>query len=243
LPGTKICGFKDLILVLLIGFGLAGCSDSGAGGMAEILIQVGKSVVTEDEFNQAFDMAGYGNDDGAEPDSHQFEAARLHMLNQLTEELILLERARELNITVSDPELETEILNTKNAYPENTFDKTLLENAIFFKAWRERLRRHMLMKKVIAKELEERVLITPEDVRAYYNDHPIDGSERAGQEKGVGGIDLATVSKLRRDKAIQAYQPWIKELYKKYQIKINHSLWDKMTDSPAVDTDIGNVPE
>ena len=99
------------------------------------------------------------------------------------------------------------------------------------------------MKKVIAKELEERVLITPEDVRAYYNDHPIDGSERAGQEKGVGGIDLATVSKLRRDKAIQAYQPWIKELYKKYQIKINHSLWDKMTDSPAVDTDIGNVPE
>lgn len=243
MPGTKICGFKDLILVFLIGFGLAGCSDSGTGGMAEILIQVGKSVVTEDEFNQAFDMAGYGNADWAEPGSHQFEAARLHMLNQLTEELLLLERARELNITVSDPELETEILNTKKAYPDNTFDNTLLENAIFFKAWRERLRRHMLMKKIIAKELEEQVLITPEDVRAYYNNYLIDGNEWAKPEKVFGGIDLATVLKLRRDRAIQAYQPWIKELYKKYQIKINHSLWDKMTDLPTVDTEVETVSE
>jgi len=233
LPGTKICGFKDLILVFLIGLGLAGCSDPGAGGRAEILIQVGKSVLTADEFSQAFDMAGYGNPDWAEPGSHQFAAAQLHVLNQLTEELILIERARELNITVSDKELESEISNTRKAYPDNTFEKTLLENAIFFQAWRKGLRRQMLMKKVIAKELEEQVIISPDDIRTYYNYNPVGGNEGAGQEKRTGGIDLATVLKLRRDKAIQAYQPWIRELHKKYQIKINHSLWEKIAGPSA----------
>ncbi len=233
MSGIKIHGLKDLILVILIGFGLTSCTDSGAGDRAEILIQVGKSVVTADEFNQAFDMAGYDNPDGTEPDSNQFSAARLHMLNQLTEELIIVERARELNITISDPELEAEVLNTRKAYPDNTFDKTLLENAIFFQAWQERLRWHMLMKKVIAKELEEQVLITPDDIRDYYSNHPTDGNERAVPEKGAGSIDLATVLELRHAKAIQAYQPWIKALYKKYQIKINHSLWDKITGLPV----------
>jgi len=243
LPGKKVCGLTDLILVLLIGLGLTGCSDSGAGGRVDILVQVGKSVVTADEFNQVFDMAGYVNTGGDESDSHQYEAARLRILNQLTEELIIVERARELSITVSDPELETEIVDTKRDYPDNTFEKTLLENAILFQAWRKQLRRHMLVKKVIEKELEEQALITLDDIRTYYHDNPTGGNERAGQKQGTDGIDFATVVKLRRDKALQAYQPWIKELYKKYQIKINHSLWNKITDSPARDKEFGTVPD
>jgi hypothetical protein len=238
-----VIGFKELILALLIGFCLAGCSDPEGGGRAEFLVQVGNSGVTAEAFSQAFDMSGYGTCDGIKRGSHQVAVAQLHMRHQLTEELIIIERARELKITVSDSDLETEILNIKKAYPGNTFDKSLLENAIFYPAWRERLRRQMLMKKVIAKELEEPALITPDDIKAYYKDLPAHGNEMAGQTKSADEIVFETVLELRRGKAIHAYQPWIKALYEKYQIKVNHALWNKITDSPTGDTEKRVVPD
>lgn len=230
-----VIGFKKLIMVLLIGFCLVGCSDPEGGDRAAFLVQVGESGLTAEAFKQAFDMSGYDTCDGIEPDSHQVAAARLHLRHQLTEELIIIERARELKITVADSDLETEILNIKKAYPGNTFDKTLLENAISFQAWRERLRRQMLMKKVIAKELEASVLITPDDIRSSYTDLRGHGNERAGQTKGADEIAFETVLDLRRGKAIQAYQPWIKALYEKYQITVNHALWNKINGLPTGD--------
>jgi hypothetical protein len=238
-----VIGFKKLILVLLIGFCLTGCTDPGGGDRAEFLVQVGESGLTAEVFNQAFDMSGYDTCAGIKRDSHQVAAARLHLRHQLTEELIIIERARELKITVADSDLETEISNIKKAYPGNTFDKTLLENAIFFQAWRERLQRQMLMKKVIEKELEAPVLITPDDIKAYYNDLRAHGNERAGQTKGADEIAFETVLELRRGKAIQAYQPWIKALYGKYQIKVNQPLWDQIIDSSTGDMEDGGVPD
>ena len=89
---------------------------------------------------------------------------RLRILNQLTERLILMERARELNLQISDEQLEEVIASIKADYPKGEFDQVLLEQAVSFQQWKNDLRIRLLMVKVVDHELEPRIHITPEEI-------------------------------------------------------------------------------
>jgi hypothetical protein len=92
--------------------------------------------------------------------------AVLTFLNQMIEERLLLARAAELGIAIDEETLEAAIDEVRADYPDDTFEETLLENAVSFNQWREQLRRRLLLEKVVNQELEEKVEISPEDVAA-----------------------------------------------------------------------------
>jgi parvulin-like peptidyl-prolyl isomerase len=92
-------------LAALLLAGSAACRRAPEEKAPSILIQVGESRLTTAEFESAWTAwsAAAGGDGDTEPQARQAERTRL--LQELIEEMILLERARELGLGVDDAEL------------------------------------------------------------------------------------------------------------------------------------------
>jgi len=196
---------------------------------AEQLIRVGTRVLTVLDFNQAFEIAktAYPHNLRYEPDDYR--NAQLRLLNELTIEMIILERAAELGITISEEEVENAVADVKKDYPEDTFEKTLLEFAISFEAWQDRLRNRLLMEKVIDQELKDQIIITSEDIAQYYESNFKSKLPDADSEMIREDINEMIIEQLRREKMEQAYQTWINKLKQQYPIEINSIQWERIT--------------
>ncbi len=98
----------------------------------EVLIQVGSGIVTVGGFQKTFDRTVSNYSAELFHDSDALRNAKYRLLNQLTEELILLEKAKELQLNVTPVELENAVDGFKKDFPEDQFEKTLLESDISF---------------------------------------------------------------------------------------------------------------
>lgn len=213
----------------------AGCVQKDADFGNEVLIRVGDRVVTVLDFNKAFEIAETAYSHNIRQQSEELRKAKLSLLNQMTVEMIFLERAEELGIAVTDAELQKAVADIKSDYPEGEFEKTLLEFAVTYDSWESRLKTRLMMQKVIDHELKNQVTITPEDIAEYYKEN-YQGKEM-NPESGAGSEDIneSIVNQLREKKAEDAYKVWLNDLKQKYAIEINRELWKKISGSQTVD--------
>ncbi|MDL1963561.1 MAG: hypothetical protein LWW98_04320, partial [Deltaproteobacteria bacterium] len=131
-------------------------------------------------------------------------------------------------ICISDSEVEEVIEGIKKDYPEGEFDKTLLEYAISYQSWKEALKNRLLIEKVIEKELEEKVVITPESISEYYERNYDRFFLNFGSKEDSENINEFIIKHLRKENAEATYNDWIKELRKNYKIEINREQWEKI---------------
>jgi len=214
-------------------FLLLGCGEKGSGLGNEVLIRLGDRVVTVLDFNEAFEISKIEFTHSTIEESEDLRKAQLRLLNELILEVVLLERADEIGISVTDIELERAVANIKSDYPSGEFEETLLEFAISFETWESRLKTRLIMEKVIEKELENRITITPEDIAEYYKKNFQDKKGESESTPAAGDINEIIVKQLRREKAEETYKSWIEELKAKYDIEINSEQWGKITDSES----------
>ena len=214
---------------------LSGCadhheSDSESDNKNEYLIRVEDRVTTVFDFNNAFEIVKTAYSHKAMQDPVLFKEAQLRLLNQITEEMVLLERAEELCIRISDLEVKKAVADIKSDYPEGVFEKMLLEYAVPYHFWKKRLKLRLLMEKVAANQMEERIVITPEDISEYYKKHYKEGNLKSDLNDTSAKVDVneIIIKQLRREKAEETYRLWIKKLKKKYTIKINKAQWEQI---------------
>lgn len=207
---------------------LFGCNGFGGSTQNDFLIRIGDRVVTAADFNKALEISKTAYPHSLLSDPDEYKKAKTRLLNQLTEELILQERAQELNITVTDSELEQAIAEIKGDYPENEFEQTLLEYAVPYKAWKKGIRNRLLMEKLVEAELKDQIVITPADIARYYEQHSRDEKFQPGLENRPRELDEKIIQHLRRKKTEFAYKAWIEKIQKNYTIDINRKLWEKM---------------
>ena len=205
-----------------------GCGEKGPDLGNEVLIRVGDRVVTILDFNEAFEISKIALTHGAGEQSEDLRKAQLKLLNELILEMILLERAHEIGISVTDVELEKAVAAIKSDYPSGEFEKTLLKFAVSYETWESRLKTRLIMEKVIEKDLENRITITPEDIAAYYKKNFQGKKGEPESTPASGDINEIIVKQLRREKAEDSYKTWIEELKTKYEIEINREQWEKI---------------
>ena len=145
--------------------------------------------------------------------------------------MILLERADEIGISVTDIELEKAVAAIKSDYPSGEFENTLLEFAVSYETWESRLKTRLIMEKVIEKELENRITITPEDIAAYYKKNFQGKKGESESTPASGDINEIIVKQLRRETAEERYKTWIEDLKTNYKIEINNEQWEKFAGS------------
>ncbi len=110
----------------------------------------------------------------------------------------------------------------------------MIEFAVSYDAWLNRLKTRLTMDKVVDTELKNRISIAPEDISEYYKKN-FQGQE-PGSDSTQSAEDLneAIVKQLRNEKKEQAYKTWIEELKTKYTIEINTEQWDRIAPPRSV---------
>lgn len=223
--------FMVVIGFLSIIYPLAGCADSESKSRDEYFIRVGDSVITVLDFNRAFEIVKASYSYSAMQQSDAVKEARLRFVQQMTEEMILRERAKDIGVTITDEEVKEAVEDIKQDYPDNVFDQILLEYAMPYQLWEKGLKTRLLMEKVIAKELGDQIQVTPDDLSKYYEAHHNSDELISDTKKVSKDVNETIIRRLRRKKIEEAYKPWIKELQKKYIIEINKAQWKKIIGS------------
>ena len=98
------------------------------------------------------------------------EYARLkeEALSRLIEERIMLQRARELLLTIGDAGLEARIEEIRKDYGDGSFNALFGNGAINYPAWKEALRKRMLLEKVVSVDVNAKVQVTEAEAESYH---------------------------------------------------------------------------
>lgn len=228
---------------VLLCFLSTGCEQKASDYGNEVLLRVGDRVVTVLDFKEAFEVSKTAYAHNIRQQAEDLREAQIRLLNQLIIEMVLLERAQELEISVSDDELQKAVSEIKSDYPEGEFEQTLIESAVSYDSWRGQLKTRLTIEKVIDAELKNRITISAEDIAQHYKKNYQDQEVEPDSGQSSQDINEAIVMQLRREKAEQAYNAWVEDLKAKYVIEINSEQWDEIAGpqiSEANETDAGN---
>lgn len=194
-------------------------------------MRVGNSVLTVHEFNRILEMDKAAYPFESLEDPVLLVEIRKRLLLRMTEEMVLLERAGELGIRVSDEEVNAAVADIKADYPDETFEETALEHAVSYDAWVRRLKNRLIMEKVIAREVGDSVEINARDLNAYYEKHGAGTRESMkGEGKAPDAPGERMLKALRRQKTEEAYDAWLKVLIQKHPVELNEASWKRINE-------------
>jgi peptidyl-prolyl cis-trans isomerase SurA len=166
-------GLRTLTVTLLFGL-MLGTSAWATELVDRIVAEVNDQIVSLSELNQA--MAPYAAKIavmGYSEDQRREMLRKLHddMLQKLIDQKLTDQEAKRLKLSVSDKELDAAIDRVKSDNKidgEDAFRKALAGEGLTPESYRARLKEQLLRNKLVNYEVKSKIVITREDVRAYY---------------------------------------------------------------------------
>ncbi len=92
------------------------------------------------------------------------------ILDSMIMEKILYLRAQELNLSVSDSELEDKIKDIKKDYGED-FTSLFAQGDIDYGKWKEEFKNELILQKLIEKDVNARIKISEDEIEKYFEQH------------------------------------------------------------------------
>ena len=224
----KIITTTILLLTVCV---LTSCPKPELKDQDEYLIRVEDRVVTVRDFHKAFEIAEAAYPHNVLQDPSALKEAKKRLLNQMTEEMVLLEKAKELGVLVLESEVDKNIAEIKNDYPEGVFEEILLEYAVSYESWKKGLKTRLLIEKLIEKELSAQVVITADDISRYYEENYKASNFKPDSSNSSQDLNEKIVKHLRRKKIEEIYKSWIEKIHKSFHIEINEKQWEKILSS------------
>lgn len=121
--------------------------------------------ITRDAVEKAFRQAAAAEQQRSDEEAL---AAKLQLLNEMILEEMLVDKARELKIEVSDTEVDTAYAEAKKNITDDQFQKELATRNLTPADMRDSLRRDMLANKVFEREVTSKIIVTDDDLKAFY---------------------------------------------------------------------------
>jgi foldase protein PrsA len=92
------------------------------------------------------------------------------VLDGMITEKIMDLRAKELNISISEAELENKIKEIKKDYGKD-FSNLLAQENVKYDQWKEALKKEMVLQKLIAIDVNANIKVSEDEAKNYYNEH------------------------------------------------------------------------
>jgi peptidyl-prolyl cis-trans isomerase SurA len=149
---------------------LPGCRPSAPAAPAEVPPDTWAVVDGRNVGRDAVESAFRRTRDAAQPLSAEEElTAKLSLLNDLILQELLLAKARELKVELSDTEVDNAFAEAKSNMSEQAFQEELARRKVTAADMRESLRRELLTQKVIQQEVSSKVSVADQEVTAFFN--------------------------------------------------------------------------
>ena len=148
-----------------------------------------------DEFENKFKSKLFLMRKNALYDASQFEKLRKEFLEDMIDEKLMLNRARDLKIKISNQDLQKKIDEIKADYSGKVFTGLFKEKKDY-QVWVEDLRKRLILEKLIQQEVNTGIFVTEEEAYRYFNSLPSGASE--------GGVHASQIVLPDREKAEMA---------------------------------------
>ncbi len=173
---------------------------AGAEVRNRVVAIVNDEVVTLHELNGRIEQAtGFPPDKIRRQAEDQYLEIRRKVLDMLINEKIALEKVKELNITVSEAEVDAAIERVKanSQLTQEDLEGQLEADRTTFKAYREEVRKELERIRLINQEVKSKIFLREEALRDYYQAHIDDFRRKAN-------IRLAVIFLARKDPSDRA---------------------------------------
>ena len=171
-----LCSIFILLLCILYNYSFVQRA-VGSELVDRIVAVVGDDIITLVEINSSYTpyvekvkSLGYPEDKEREMLFKVWE----DMLNQLVDKKLTDMEIKKYNIEVSDEEIQKTVERIKEAnfFTDEDFRKELAKDGLTFEGYEKSLKDQMLRTRLVNQEIKSKIVITNDDIRAYYDSHP-----------------------------------------------------------------------
>jgi peptidyl-prolyl cis-trans isomerase SurA len=150
---------------------------SSAELVDRILAVVNNDIVTLSEFNKTYaklSMQIRTSDYPPEQQRELLSKLNTQVLDTLIKETLTEQQAKTFQIEIDDREIDDAIddVRTRHHYTEEEFEHVLKMQGSSIKEYREHIRKQKIQSQLVGIMVQSKVVITDEDVQAYYDSHP-----------------------------------------------------------------------
>lgn len=179
------------VLVTLASTLVAGCREKKKDELGpDTIASVNGELLSRAEFERDLGRSLEGEQTSPE----QLEPLKRALLESAIERTLLLQAARDLNVSATDAEVDTEVLRVSADYPATAFDAELAKRQMTMAEYKQKEAARLTIEKLVQAHVYARVGVTEEELRKYYDDHASEFDEpeqvRAAQIV-VKGLDEA----------------------------------------------------
>ena len=148
----------NLIFVIILSFGLCDLSFVSAETVGRIAAVVNDEIITSGETEEAIAQTN--------------GAPRQAVLSRLVERRLILQKARQGGVTVSEEEVEEAIQKTEAWFPSKEFfEQQLARQGLSADRLRHHYRDQLIVKRMVDHEVKPWVSTSPQELRDYYHRH------------------------------------------------------------------------
>lgn len=160
--------FIGLTLLLFCTIGL---SSATAQVVSRVAAVVNKDIITTYQLDQK--LQEHLAKKERQPSPAQLGALRQELLSRMIEETLVQQRIKALNLSVSDEEIETALIDVqqKNQLTREALEDAVQAQGLEFDAYRKNLSQQILRYKLIGEEVRSQVDVSESEVVEYYRAH------------------------------------------------------------------------
>ncbi len=220
--GMKRAG-RGIAAVLVLA--LCACS-SPPDPEEQTVVRVGETRLSLRDFESRFLISRMGGDPDELEDPASRAMARNRFMGQLVEELLVLERGRELGMRPDPAKLARAVKEVSEGYPPGAFEEVFARQAVRESAWMRAMESRVMVEEVIRKEVGEKVQVSDEEITAFLQRERglPPGAELAEVQAEERAVREAAGRMLLRRKEELAYRKWLAGLKERYVIEIHREL-------------------
>lgn len=134
-----------------------------------ILVHVNSRIITQSQFDTRIEQNIREN--GSPPNAAKGEELKKSVMEELVNESLLEDRAKELDLVTSDAEIEDQIKRLKeqnNVTTDEDFSKALAQSGLTIDRLRDQLRRTVTLQRVVGREVNSKVDLSDDALRILY---------------------------------------------------------------------------
>ena len=135
----------------------------------KIAAMVNGEVITQEEFNLLFQRFSQRASLARQAlDSEKIKKLKIHLINSLVEERLILGASKKAKLYVSEDEIHEYQEQTKKEYGSENFVRQLIDQSITNAEYRQIVHKQLLMQKLVNKLFVQQLVFSDEEVRHYY---------------------------------------------------------------------------
>jgi len=164
---------RRIFIIISIAFVMSAAL-SQAETINKFVAIVNDEVITQQDIDQLLAVlyAQYSQEYKGDELLQKMEQVKKDILNQVIEDKLVLSRAKELNIKVTESEISERLDYIKNGFSsEEEFYKTLETQGITIANLKDRYRDQVMMKKLVDYEVKSKISVLPSEISDYYEKH------------------------------------------------------------------------